>query len=185
MISKTRIEKYCCEDISKIENYDKAMADTTQVWDCHHRLEIQGQFTNSVRLLKRCGVYYNVPASQLILLQPSDHMKLHHGGIHNPNIGRNHSEETRKKMSEAQKGHKVSEETRRKLSEANRGKRNSEEARRKLSEVHKRLGTKPPSPKGKRWFNDGTKSIMATECPEGFKHGRIKSTIEIERGGKQ
>ena len=31
--------KYCCEDISLIENYDKAIEDKTQYWHCHHRLE--------------------------------------------------------------------------------------------------------------------------------------------------
>lgn len=54
------------------------------------------------------------------------------------------SEETRKKMSEAHKGHKpwnkgihLSEETKKKLSEANKGNHHSEEAKKKLSEVHK------------------------------------------------
>ena len=42
MISLRTVTKYCGEDISKIENYDKAIADTTQMWICHHRLEIQG-----------------------------------------------------------------------------------------------------------------------------------------------
>lgn len=28
---------WCCEDISKIENYDKAIADKTQTWVCHHK----------------------------------------------------------------------------------------------------------------------------------------------------
>ena len=54
------------------------------------------------------------------------------------------SEETRKKMSEAQKGEKhhmygkhLSEETRNKLSEAHRGKKITEEMRKKMSEAHK------------------------------------------------
>lgn len=137
MISKTQPKKFCCEDIRKIENYDKAMADTTQVWHCHHRLEVQGQFTNSAALLKRCGMYYNVPASQLIFLTPTEHLKLHNVGINNPNIGRLHSEETRKKMSEAHKGKHHAEEARRKMSEAHKGKRYSAEARKRFSESHK------------------------------------------------
>ena len=40
MINEHNAKKFCKEDISKIENYDKAIADTTQVWDCHHRTEI-------------------------------------------------------------------------------------------------------------------------------------------------
>ena len=31
MISKV-VKRYCCEDISLIENYDKAVADNTQIW---------------------------------------------------------------------------------------------------------------------------------------------------------
>ena len=36
MISES-YKKYCCEDPSLIENYDKAIADTTQTWEIHHR----------------------------------------------------------------------------------------------------------------------------------------------------
>ena len=39
MISKRSAKAYCRDDISLIENYDKAIADKTQVWDCHHRRE--------------------------------------------------------------------------------------------------------------------------------------------------
>ena len=37
MIDKKRAIKYCRDDISLIENYDKAVSDTTQSWHCHHR----------------------------------------------------------------------------------------------------------------------------------------------------
>ena len=33
------VKKYCCEDISLIENYIEAVSDDSQVWHCHHRLE--------------------------------------------------------------------------------------------------------------------------------------------------
>lgn len=36
-----RFKKYCCEDISLIENYEKAVNDKTQTWCCHHKLEIE------------------------------------------------------------------------------------------------------------------------------------------------
>jgi hypothetical protein len=49
--------------------------------------------------------------------------------------GKHVSEETRRKMSEAQTGKHFSEETRRKISEANAGKQRSEETRRKISEA--------------------------------------------------
>lgn len=60
------------------------------------------------------------------------------------NFGRRHSEETKQKMSEAQKGEKnhgfgkhLSEETKAKLSKANKGKIISEETRKKMSERQK------------------------------------------------
>lgn len=40
MINEDKVENFCCEDFSLIENYDKAVADKEQVWHCHHRLEI-------------------------------------------------------------------------------------------------------------------------------------------------
>ena len=58
--------------------------------------------------------------------------------------GKHHTEESRKKMSEAHKGKEswikgkhLSEETRNKLSDLNKGKTFSEETRKKLSEAHK------------------------------------------------
>lgn len=51
--------------------------------------------------------------------------------------GRHPSEETKKKLSEARKGYIVSEETKKKLSDFNKGKHLSEETRKKLSEAGK------------------------------------------------
>lgn len=48
--------------------------------------------------------------------------------------GMHHTIETRRKMSEARKGHCCSDETRRKMSEANKGRTATDETRRKLSE---------------------------------------------------
>jgi len=58
-------------------------------------------------------------------------------GTNNPNYGKKFSEEHRKNLSEAHTGRKVSEETRKKMSEALKGKKFSEEHRKKLSEVQK------------------------------------------------
>lgn len=68
---------YCCEDISLIENYDKAINDLTEKYDCHHRLEIQGDKRFSVDDLKEMGLYFNRPASELIFLTRSEHRHLH------------------------------------------------------------------------------------------------------------
>ena len=45
MINEYCAKKFCCEDLSLIENHALAVADTTQTWDCakqHMRL-LQGQ----------------------------------------------------------------------------------------------------------------------------------------------
>ena len=90
MIDKKRAIKYCKDDISLIENYDKAIADDTQTWQCHHRRET----IYSVKELIDIGEYYNRPACELIFLTSLEHNRLHH-------LGKHHSAETRKKMSEA------------------------------------------------------------------------------------
>lgn len=113
-----RMKAYCSEPLENIENYDKAIADTEHVWVCHHRLEIQGQFRNSVKLLKRCGMYYHIPASELVFLTSSEHSRLHHTG-NKYSCGKHHSDETKRKMSESHKGKIHNEEHRRKLSDAN------------------------------------------------------------------
>ena len=100
MINEKSANAYCRDDISLIENYDKAINDKTQTWDCHHRKESQ----YSVDELVDIGEYYNRPACELIFLTKSEHMKLHHLGKPTWIKGKHHSAETRKKMSEAQKG---------------------------------------------------------------------------------
>lgn len=51
--------------------------------------------------------------------------------------GKHHSEESKKKMSESHKGKKLSEEHRKKLSEVGKGKHHSEETKMKISEAKK------------------------------------------------
>ena len=54
-------------------------------------------------------------------------------GENHPMYGRHHSKETKQKISEANKGHKMSEETRQKMSKARKGKPVSEETKIELS----------------------------------------------------
>src|SRR3990167_9498904 len=61
------------------------------------------------------------------------------------------SEETKRKIAATNTGRIVSDETRRKIGLTHKGKKHSEATKRKLSETHKRLGTKPPSQKGKKF----------------------------------
>ena len=138
MINESRVKKYCKEDLSKIENYDKAVADTTQIWDLHHRTEIWWNCTAQELIDNEC--YYNRKACELIFLTHAEHTRLHNmhmsedrrikmsGSMKGKNVGKFPSEETRRKISEARKGktpfkgHHHSEEAKQKLSAARKGK---------------------------------------------------------------
>jgi hypothetical protein len=77
-------------------------------------------------------------------------------GIVSPNKGNTYSEETRKKLSDINKGNrnklgtKLSEESKNKCSESQRGKKLSEETKNKMSERTKSC----------KWLNDGTKNFF-------------------------
>lgn len=117
MISNRSVKAYCKEDPSKIENYDKAIADTTQTWYLHHRTEIWWNCAAQDLINNEC--YYNRKACELIFLTPSEHQLLHMNNI---------SDEYRNKFSEAMignnnaKGHVVSKEQRNKHSNLLKGK---------------------------------------------------------------
>ena len=135
MINEARLRKYCCDNISLIENYNEAVNDTTQMWQCHHKLEIKLHKTSQE--LIEMGLYYNRPASELIILTEKNHKSLHYkSGMSNfstkygkdhPMYGKHHSEDTKQKMKKPK-----SEEHKQKL----RGPK-SEEHKQKLSEVQK------------------------------------------------
>ena len=75
MINERYVRKFCKDDISKILNYDKAVADTTQTWDCHHRTEIWWNCTKKELIENEC--YYNRKACELIFLTHAEHIRLH------------------------------------------------------------------------------------------------------------
>ena len=97
MICEYTAKKYCCEDLSLIENYELAINDTTQMWDCHHRGEVLPCGRFSIDDLKKFGLYYKRPAAELIFLTPFEHRQLHKKGVPK-------SEATKKAMSEAHMG---------------------------------------------------------------------------------
>jgi len=127
MINEGAAHLYCRDDISKIENYNKAIADTTQTWHLHHRDEVRilpsgMKVYRSRAELKENGRYYHCPANELIFLTCSEHKRLHTEGKHL-------SEELRKKLSAANKG---------KHHKGMKGKTFTDEHRRKMAEAAKR-----------------------------------------------
>ena len=116
MICEMTVKSYC-KDFTKIENYASAVADTTQTWEVHHRLE--SCFTQ--KFLKNMGLYYNVEPEALIFLTKAEHCKI---------------DSKCKRHSKAMKGKELSEEHRAKISAAIKGKKitpHSEEHKAKLS----------------------------------------------------
>ena len=135
MINEIQAKKYCKEDISKIKNYALAIADTTQMWECHHMTETWWNCSKQDLIDNEC--YYGRKACELIFLTPAEHKSLH-------NKGKTLSEESRRKLSESKKGKKTwikgmhhSEETLRKMSESHKGKTHSEETLIKISKAMK------------------------------------------------
>lgn len=192
MICLETVKKFC-KNYAKIENYDKAMADTTQTWECHHRLECieTGAVVNSSRQdLIDWGIYYDRPADELIFLTASEHIGLHNRNqtsetkerMHIKLVSRITSEETKKKQSEAAKRRgynkpKDMDAFKRKLSEANKGKKLSEEQKRKISEAHKGKKNSDSWKEkmiGRKWFTDGNVNVRQFECPEGFWKGMTR-----------
>lgn len=167
-----------CAEYERVENYEEAVADNENIWIMHHR--------NGVRIskeeLERLGLYYNRPPGEFMFLTKADHNRLHNvnarpetrkklsdanKGENHPFYGKHLSEEIKKKISDSQKGKQLSEEHKNKISENSakywQGKQLSEETKKKMSESHK----------CRHWYNNGKISIMAKECPEGFVKGQL------------
>lgn len=118
-----------CRKPELIENYSKAIADNSEIWACHHRLETHNS-DGERRLvdilgpeLIALGLYYDRPPEELIFLTQTEHVRLHRIGKPGAMKDKHHSEETKRKMSESHKGKPKSEEHKRKLSEAHKGQR--------------------------------------------------------------
>lgn len=135
-----------CRHPELVENYDKAIADNTQTWYCHHRLEIMpfsGKTISYIKLIK-LGMYYNVQPEALIFLTEKEHKSLHLQGKQLYK-GKHHSEEWKRKASETRKG----------KTPWNKGKYWSN---------HK--------DRGKHWYTNGVDNIRCFECPVGYHKGR-------------
>ena len=113
MICEYTAKIYCNEDISLIENYDKAIADKEQSWDCHHRRESE----TSKKQLIEIGEYFKRPSSELIFLTHSEHTALHMKGKKCKPFTKEH----KLKLSKAKKGKIFTEEHKRKIGENSKG----------------------------------------------------------------
>ena len=169
MISNQTIKKFCCEDPSLIENYDKAIADTTQIWECHHRGEVLlcGRFSRDD--LKKFGLYYHRPASELIFLTPSAHRQLHKKGFPR-------SEATKKAIGEARKGVPLSEETKKAISDAKKGVPigpMSEEHKKAIGEAQRGITRGPMSEAHKKALSEAHKGVNAKKVLQFTKSGEF------------
>ena len=156
--------KQYCKDYEKIENYEAAKKDNFVGWECHHRLETHTSDGErravdiTTAELKALDMYYNRPASELIFLTTREHNAYRKG--------KPKSDETRNKLSIANKGEK----------HPMYGKKHSEETKKKMSEAHKMSGSAKGNTnvRGRHWYNNGKENKYCYECPEGFVSGMLK-----------
>ena len=156
----------------------------------------------TVAELQALGMYWYRPASELIFLTISEHRSLHtkgesnpmygkqgywkgktgpnkgkYTGENNPMYGKHHSEEIKKKISEAAKGRPgpnkgkhFSEEHKKKIGETKKGNKNMLGKKHSAESIQKMSEAK----KGKHWYNNGKENKFCYECPEGFVPGRLR-----------
>lgn len=129
MIDYNAAKRYCYEDVSLIENYSLAMADSQQVWHCHHKLGPHKDYSNTSKELKKMGLYYHRPACELIFLTEEQHREAHKWnsmGRRNGMYGTHKTKEQKYNLSKKITGIKRSVETKEKQSKARTGKAYSE-----------------------------------------------------------
>lgn len=72
-----------CEDVTKVENYNLALADNFVNWVQHHRLETHNSDGErrlvqiTAEELQALDMYYNRPAEELIWLTRAEHINIH------------------------------------------------------------------------------------------------------------
>lgn len=104
-ICKQTVKRFC-KEFENIENYQEAIS-SPEMWDCHHRNEIDMNLSRQE--LIDSGLYWHRPPEELIFMPRKEHLRLHKignkQGIGNKSrLGQPHSEETKKKISESNKG---------------------------------------------------------------------------------
>ena len=124
MINERNIKKYCKDDLSLIENYNKAISDKTCWYICHHRRETIYTADELIEI----GEYYHRPACELILLTRAEH-----GAVHKFCKSNNANKNKNSGKNNAMYGHSVTEfmtqdkiyQWKKNISSANSGKNNA------------------------------------------------------------
>lgn len=157
MINYKSAKRFCSDNISSIKNYNEAVLDSEEMWDCHH---ILGESTSRKELIRK-NLYFKRPSSELMFMKSSLHQRLHNANQTNPMLGKHHSEESRMKISDTRKeriangdivvdtsnchteeaNRKISEKAKERLSNPENhpmfGRHQSEETKKKISEAKK------------------------------------------------
>lgn len=151
MFSIKQAKRYC-KNYKFIKNYECAV-NSDEKYVIHHLKEDVG-FTK--KQLIEMGLYYNRPYQELVFLKNSEHIRHHR-------IGKKHTEDSRKKMSESKKGCAAwnkgchhSQETKEKIRKANTNP--SEYTRNKMSLA--RIGDKGSKAKKVEQIDKKTKSVL-------------------------
>lgn len=113
--------------------------------NCHHSKKLQNHFNKYGESDLQFFIISESPKSKLINTEQF-YISLYLPYFNNCKVAGNrfgfrHSEETKLKISQKNKGNKCSIETKNKISKANTGKKHSEETKKRMSEIHK--GIKP------------------------------------------
>lgn len=197
MICLDTVYRYCSGNISEIENYEMAL-NSLEKYDCHHRLETDGEKLISVKELKEKNLYFNRPPKELIFLTHKEHVALHgrleeHPGHEPWNKGFRYFnngivEIQSKECPEGFVSGRLprSKEWSEKISKSRLDNPTplTDELRKKLRDSH--LGYKfsdehkkklSLSSKGRKWYNNGVINKFARECPEGFVPGKLSYKI--------
>lgn len=156
------------------------------------------QIINDEQRLKDLGIYNDYKLT--ISIDSKTHNRLHSAfpsakrlsawkkcvtAMQNSNIGRVHTDETRQKLSVSRTGMTFSDEHKHNLSVSHKGLllgyKHTDSARANMSKAQTgRIMTAEhrnklsERKKGRKWFNNGTVTVHAYECPDGFKPGRLK-----------
>lgn len=161
-----RIKRYC-KEYWKIENYEEAINDNSQIWEVHHRLEIMpfsSRIVGSNYLIKQ-NMYYNVKPEELIFLTKAEHTKLDRPHNTRSFSGRHHTSESIEKIKNSNKGKKRSEETKINISKAKKGKPTWNKNKSNVKII------------GRHWYTNGVedRTFFEEDVPEGWTKGRSKT----------